>query len=357
MKELRRLICEEIAKSIPFEHDIQLYKNTDWKSNFFLGKKPYTGKDFDYPNRKPELKPVDNTPSPEYYERIERGNRTENEKRSVKDLSRILKSATESSVKGAVRTEEEEFIPSRVWSAPRLDIIMCGAVLLEFNVNKIFRDVHDNYVFHISLENKLDERANEYVPGGAGSREMLQGIADKNEIEIEELKKQLKKGMQLEMRHTKDELVALEVAMSRIMKEPMYYRNMAVHGENNMGISAYTRPNAKESELKMMSILENLNKVFGTMYYIDISYPKQSEDIFVIKSGKIDENSDKPLSYGQFLDFDKVRAEQEAILRVHEAMHGLSSIMNDNTPWREITEPLNEKPVRAAVVGSSAYNA
>lgn len=357
MKDLRKLISEEIAKSIPFEHDIQIYKNTDWQSNFFLGKKAYKGSDFDFPNRKPELKPVKNIPSQDYYERIKESNKTPREREYVQDLSSILKKAAHSKIKGQNRMEVEKWMPSTVISAPRLDTIMCGAILLEFNVNKIFRDVHDNYVFHISLEPKVDEKSKTYVPGGAESRSMLENIALESEIDVEDLKKQLKKGMQLELRHTKDELVALEVAMSRIMKDPTYYNNMVVHWENNMGVSAYTRPNAKDSELKMMSVLEKLNEVFGTMYYIDISYPTKEEDVFVVKSGKIDEGKDKPLSYGQFMDFDKIRAEQEAILRTFEAVNGLRSIMSDNTPWREITEPLDVKPIRVAIVGRSARNA
>lgn len=357
MNRLRKLICEEIAKSVPFEHDIQLCKNTDWKSNFFLGNKPYTGKDFEYPNGKPEIKPVDNVPSEDYHKRIKDSNRTPSEKMFNSELSSILKRAAYSHVKGAKNEEVESWMPSKVVPAPRLDIIMCGAVILEFTVNKVFRDVHDNFVFHISTEPRLDERSMQYLPGGIDSRQTLANLAKENEMDVEELKLQLKRGMQLEMRHTKDELVALEVAMSRLLKDPMYYKNIVINDDNGTGVSAYTRPNAKEGELKMMSVLENLNKAFGTMYYIDISYPKGNEDIFVIKSGNLHESGEKPLSYGQFLDFDKIRAEQEAILRTFEAANGLRSIAADNTPWREITEPLETKPVRSAVQGSSFRNA
>jgi len=43
-------------------------------------------------------------------------------------------------------------------------------------------------------------------------------------------------------------------------------------------------------------------------------------------------------------------------LRAMEAMNGLSSITADNTPWREITEPLNVKPARLGIVGTSHEN-
>jgi hypothetical protein len=356
MKGLRKLICEEIAKSIPFEYDIQLYKNTNWKSNLFLGHKAYKGTDYEFPDRRPEIKQVNNVPSEEYYKRIKESNKTPAEKEFSKDLSSLLKQDVHSKVKGAQRNEIEEWIPSQVVSAPRLDTIMCGAVLLEFNVNKIFRDLNDNFVFHISTEPKLDDRSQNYLPGGKETRSLLDRLANDNQLSVDELKLQLKKGMQLEMRHTKDELVALEVAISRLMNDPTYYRNMALQGENSTGVSIYARPNAKKGEVKMMELLERLNKVFGTMYYIDTSYPKQDEDIFVIKSGKIDANTGKPLSVGQFLDFDKIKAEQEAILRTFEAANGLKSITADNTPWREITEPLDVKPVRSAIEGSSARN-
>lgn len=358
MKELRKLIREEVAKSIPFEHDMQVLKNTNWNSQLYAGHKPFTGKDYDFPNKKPEIKPVNSVPSSEQYERIKRSNRTEREKDFQRDLSDSLKSATHSRIKGEARMEEEAFIPSQTQAAPRLDVIMCGAVLLEFNVNKIFKDLNDSYVFHISLHDKTSVAQEEYIPGGLASKMTLQDIADKHGVELRVLKLQLKKGVKVEMEHTDDELVALEIAMDHIVEDPKYYDKLArvEKNENNMGVSAYSKPNANKRELKMLAIMEKLNKVFGTMYYIDVSYPRENEDIFVIKSGKMDESKNKPLSYGQFLDFDKVREQQEAMLRTYEAANGLRSITADNSPWREVTEPLNVEPVRSAVVGTSARN-
>ena len=72
----------------------------------------------------------------------------------------------------------------------------------------------------------------EKIPGGLGAE--LEGsmedqhkqIADKHGVSVEEIEKELKKGMKVEMEHTTDESIAHEIAMDHVLEDPKYYSKL-----------------------------------------------------------------------------------------------------------------------------------
>ena len=339
---IKKIIKEEVAKNLPFDHKIELLKDTNFKSQYHLGGKPKTAKDLDLYGKTLPVKKVDNIPSESYYERLKEQRKTQRQREY------------ESAMMG------EKLIRSKTVRAPRLDIVMCGAILQEFNVNRLFQDVNDNHVFYIDLNDKLNETSKDRIPGGLASHKTLMDIAKLHKVEYEGLKQQLKKGIKVEMEHTDDELVAMEIAKDHLAEDPVYYDKLETierhKNENSMGISAYSRPNANKRERKVFAILEQLNKMFGTAYYVDVFYQRPDEDVFIIKSGSLDEVNSKVVPYGKYLDFNKIRSEQEAILNTWQAAMGQSSILADGGAWREITEPAAGGSCRSAIVGTSHRN-
>jgi hypothetical protein len=239
--DLRKLIREEVARSIPYEHKLEALRDSSFKSSFHLGSKAISAKEMGLSDKKLRIDPVVNAPSPEYYERIGMSHRTEREK----DYDRFM----ENRRYGA----DGKFVPSTVEPAPRMDIVLYGMMLKEFKVNKIFNDVHDNFVMHLASE------------------------------------------------------------------------------RNSMGVSAYSKPNSSRNESKMAKVLNDINELFGTNYYVGISYLKENEEVFVVKAGG------KDLTYGQFIDVDKLLADQKR--RADQEAQG--------EPWRELTAPLDKVKVRS----------
>jgi hypothetical protein len=58
----------------------------------------------------------------------------------------------------------------------------------------------------------------------------LQDIADKHSTSIEELKKELTKGIETEKEHTDSEATAREIAMDHLVEDPKYYTKVKKAG-------------------------------------------------------------------------------------------------------------------------------
>jgi len=94
---------------------------------------------------------------------------------------------------------------------------------------------------HINIEdssswiNKAPELLNvvkdslneEKIPGGLSSGLTLQDIADKHKANISSLRKQLQKGIKVELEHTTSKDVAEEIAMDHLFEDPKYYDKLA----------------------------------------------------------------------------------------------------------------------------------
>ena len=72
------------------------------------------------------------------------------------------------------------------------------------------------------LDKGLNEEK-EYIPGGLSKGMTLAQIADKHKVELDTIKKEFKKGVNVEMEHTTDMRVAAEIARDHIFEDPKYY--------------------------------------------------------------------------------------------------------------------------------------
>lgn len=69
----------------------------------------------------------------------------------------------------------------------------------------------------------VQESFKERIPGGLASGKSLQDIADHHGVSIYLIKRQLRKGIDVEMEHTNDEKMAREIATDHLWEDPEYY--------------------------------------------------------------------------------------------------------------------------------------
>ena len=74
-----------------------------------------------------------------------------------------------------------------------------------------------------SSPNKKETKEGEKLKGGKADNLSLIDIAKKHKVSIEVLKKQLKKGINIEKEHTKNEKIAIEIAIDHLYEDPKYY--------------------------------------------------------------------------------------------------------------------------------------
>ena len=88
----------------------------------------------------------------------------------------------------------------------------------------------------LSLENILNEV--DKIPGGLAKGKTLDDIAKKHNVEKDELKKQLEKGIKVEAEHTTDKAAAKEIAMDHLFEDPKYYDKLSKIDEGTCGYNA-----------------------------------------------------------------------------------------------------------------------
>lgn len=66
----------------------------------------------------------------------------------------------------------------------------------------------------------------EIIPGGLSNNKSIKDIALKHNVDVSQIKDQLKKGIAVEMEHTSDPGVAKEIAMDHLVELPDYYNKL-----------------------------------------------------------------------------------------------------------------------------------
>ena len=61
------------------------------------------------------------------------------------------------------------------------------------------------------------------IKGGKADKMSAKDIADKFNVSVEKVEYQIKKGVEVEMEHTKDRTVAREIALDHLAEDPKYY--------------------------------------------------------------------------------------------------------------------------------------
>ena len=67
----------------------------------------------------------------------------------------------------------------------------------------------------------------ELIEGGLADHKTLQYLAKRHNVDMKELRNQLKKGMTVEMEHTNKKSIAKEIAMDHLFEDPNYYNKLA----------------------------------------------------------------------------------------------------------------------------------
>jgi hypothetical protein len=99
------------------------------------------------------------------------------------------------------------------------------------------------------LDKGLNE-AKEFIPGGLSKGMTLAQIADKHKVDLDTLKKEFKKGVNVEMEHTTDVRVAAEIARDHIFEDPKYYDKLVtIEGDINYEPDAVDWDNIMNMEI------------------------------------------------------------------------------------------------------------
>lgn len=76
-------------------------------------------------------------------------------------------------------------------------------------------------------DDKVDKSDKNQIKGGLADNLSLKDIAEKHKVSIEEIKKQLKAGIEVEMEHTDEPSKAMEIAMDHLTESSSYYTELA----------------------------------------------------------------------------------------------------------------------------------
>jgi len=109
----------------------------------------------------------------------------------------------------------------------------------------------------------------EEIEGGLADDKSVKDIADKHSVNIKDIVAQIKKGKEVEMEHTDDPNVAIEIAKDHEMEHPFYYdalEDMEKELEEGAKLMESFYKNKAEDRLKMV---HDLQKVIDTIKSID----------------------------------------------------------------------------------------
>ena len=88
----------------------------------------------------------------------------------------------------------------------------------------MFTEPVKNTLFQPDTETKLTKSVNEdEIPGGLADGMTVGDLASKHEVDIEQLLDKMEKGVNVEMEHTNDKSIAIEIAMDHIYEDLHYY--------------------------------------------------------------------------------------------------------------------------------------
>lgn len=76
-------------------------------------------------------------------------------------------------------------------------------------------------------EDEIEKSEENELKGGKADNLSLKDIAEKHKVSVEEIKKQLKAGMDVEMEHTDEPSKAMEIAMDHLTESASYYTELA----------------------------------------------------------------------------------------------------------------------------------
>lgn len=71
------------------------------------------------------------------------------------------------------------------------------------------------------------EKAKDQIKGGLADKLSIEQIADKHGVSVKSIKKQIKKGIKVEMEHTDDPKKAKEISKDHLTEDPKYYTRLA----------------------------------------------------------------------------------------------------------------------------------
>jgi hypothetical protein len=102
--------------------------------------------------------------------------------------------------------------------------------MFEKYFEQIVYDEHDQQKydsFKSNYQKKRDKINEEEIKGGLADGKDIEDIAAMHDVDMDTMFEQLQKGVRVEMEHTSEMMVALEIAMDHLFEDPFYYDKLA----------------------------------------------------------------------------------------------------------------------------------
>ncbi len=94
------------------------------------------------------------------------------------------------------------------------------------------------------------------IKGGLVDKLSLDDIAKKHKVSIEQIKKELAKGIKVELEHTSDKGIAKEIATDHLVESPTYYTNLIKMEKSEKVDETYVRLKILLREALIMDITD-----------------------------------------------------------------------------------------------------
>lgn len=78
----------------------------------------------------------------------------------------------------------------------------------------------------INLKEEISKAVHDQIGGGLADDKTVRDIANKWSAPIELINLMLKWGVDVEMEHTDDRNIAMEIALDHLMEDPLYYKRL-----------------------------------------------------------------------------------------------------------------------------------
>lgn len=125
---------------------------------------------------------------------------------------------------------------------------------------------------------KKEQVNEEKIPGGLAKGLSIKDLAKKHKLPVEDIKKQLEKGIKVELEHTTSKQVAREIAMDHVFEDPKYYDKLSTIEE--IGGATMNDQEKKAHQTKLNKLKKVMDKQ-GDKY---VEYPKLPNTVIGVKN-------------------------------------------------------------------------
>lgn len=89
------------------------------------------------------------------------------------------------------------------------------------------QDFREEFLKKFGDKKNIQKSQQNELKGGEADNKSVKDIAESHNVTVDKIKEQLRMGIKVEMEHTNDPKIALEIAMDHMTESPEYYTKLA----------------------------------------------------------------------------------------------------------------------------------